>query len=102
MAPSLRELSRRLRETRRAAEGVGPYGVGLRLSYSPECLQCFGSVNFFIVGAIHESPGGRMLFFAIHPAQREAVHHSRFFPVSGSKRWAEEPAKRKRTVSPPS
>ena len=38
MAPSLRELSRRLRETRRAAEGVGPYGGRLRLSYSPECF----------------------------------------------------------------
>ena len=38
MDPSLRELSRRLRGTRRDAEGVGPYGVGLRLSYSPGCF----------------------------------------------------------------
>ena len=52
MAPSLRELSRRLRETRRAAEGVGPYGGRLRLSYSPGwfCMLKFSPRGPFVNG----------------------------------------------------
>ena len=64
-----------------AGMGVGPYSYTIRLS-----------------------PLRR---FAAPPPYRrkrlgggEAFYHSRFFPVSGSKTWAEEPAKRKRTVSP--